>query len=134
MIAFTIRRNGFQIFQELDDAGDCLGTQTVEGDEWYDAEESYISDQDNPGRRQNNSNISRISSLFTEECDKIINLAILKDHGLAGVTLALKNLAYGFCDNNARFHGRDHIGPFIADFCSRSDVRNKVVLHLIDGW
>jgi hypothetical protein len=29
VIAFTIRRNGFQIFQELDDAGDCLGTQTV---------------------------------------------------------------------------------------------------------
>jgi uncharacterized protein (DUF362 family) len=76
---------------------------------------------------------SRLSRIFTTDCDKIINLAILKDHGLAGVTLTLKNVAFGVCDNNSRFHGRDRIGPFIADFCAREDVRQKFVLHVIDG-
>ena len=76
---------------------------------------------------------SRISSLFTTECNKHINLAILKDHGLSGVTLCLKNIAYGVCDNNSRFHGRAKIHNFIADFCARDDVKKKFVLHVIDG-
>jgi uncharacterized protein (DUF362 family) len=99
----------------------------------YDPDIAYVSDFDNPDQRQDGSTASRLSSLFTRDCDKIINMAILKDHGLSGVTLTLKNLAYGLCDNNRRFHGPKHIGPFIADFCARSDVRKKVVLHLIDG-
>ncbi|MFH1811507.1 MAG: DUF362 domain-containing protein [Pseudomonadota bacterium] len=76
---------------------------------------------------------SRLSSIFTTECNKHVNLAILKDHGLAGVTLTLKNIAYGVCDNNRRFHGREDIGPFIADFCARDDVRQRFVLHVVDG-
>jgi uncharacterized protein (DUF362 family) len=60
-------------------------------------------------------------------------MPILKDHGLCGVTLSLKNIAYGLCENNARFHGPEYIGPFIADFCSLPEVRKKVVLHILDG-
>jgi uncharacterized protein (DUF362 family) len=52
---------------------------------------------------------------------------------MCGVTLSLKNLAYGLCENNARFHGPEHIGPFIADFCALPEVKNKVVLHILDG-
>lgn len=99
----------------------------------YDPDVAYVSDFDNPDQRQNGSTASRLSSVFTRDCDKIINMAILKDHGMSGVTLTLKNLAYGLCDNNRRFHGPKHIGPFIADFCARPDVRKKAVLHLIDG-
>ncbi len=99
----------------------------------YDPDVSYVSDFDNPEQRQDGSTASRISSIFTRDCDKIINMAILKDHGLSGVTLTLKNLAYGLCDNNRRFHGPKHIGPFMADFCARPDIRKKVVLHLVDG-
>lgn len=76
---------------------------------------------------------SRLSRIFTSECNKQVNLAILKDHGLAGVTLCLKNIAYGACDNNRRYHGRESIGPFISDFCARDDVRQRFVLHVIDG-
>jgi uncharacterized protein (DUF362 family) len=76
---------------------------------------------------------SLFSSIFTRDCDKVINLAILKDHSNAGVTLCLKNLAYGICNNNSRFHKPPYIGPFIADFCAQPLVRKKVVLHLIDG-
>lgn len=93
----------------------------------------YETDFDNPKKRTNNSKISYLSKIFTQECDKHINLAILKDHGLSGVTLCLKNLAYGLCGNNARCHGRKHIGPFISDFCSIPVVKKKTVLHIIDG-
>jgi uncharacterized protein (DUF362 family) len=76
---------------------------------------------------------SRFSSIFTKECDKVINLAILKGHNTSGYTMCLKNLAYGLCDNNSRFHKPPHIGPFIAAFCALPLVREKVVLHIIDG-
>lgn len=99
----------------------------------YDPEAAYVSDLDNPAQRQDGSTASRLSRIFTRDCDKVINMAILKDHGMSGVTLTLKNLAYGLCDNNRRFHGPRHIGPFMADLCARPDVRKKVVLHLIDG-
>jgi uncharacterized protein (DUF362 family) len=99
----------------------------------YDPDVAYVSDFDNPDQRQDGSTASRLSSVFTRDCDKVINMAILKDHGMSGVTLTLKNLAYGLCDNNRRFHGPKHIGPFISDFCAHPDVRKKVVLHLVDG-
>jgi len=99
----------------------------------YDPDAAYVSDFDNPGQREGGSTASRLSSVFTRDCDKVINMAILKDHGMSGVTLTLKNLAYGLCDNNRRFHGPEYIGPFIAGFCARPDVRKKVVLHLVDG-
>lgn len=99
----------------------------------FDPEARFVSDRDDPDERSKNGTASRLSRLFTTECDKLINLAILKDHRLAGVTLSLKNIAYGICDNNRRFHGRDLIGPFIADVCARPDVRRKFVLHVVDA-
>ncbi len=93
---------------------------------------SYVSDFDNPDEREGGTS-SLISSIFTKECDKVINLAVLKDHGLSGYTMCLKNLAYGLCNNNNRFHKAPHIGPFIAGFCAQPLVRKKVVLHLVDG-
>ncbi|MCP4602657.1 MAG: DUF362 domain-containing protein [Proteobacteria bacterium] len=100
----------------------------------YDLKKPYTSKSDNPERRdKKNGYDSPFSAIFTKDCDKIINMAILKDHVLAGVTLCLKNLAYGITNNNARFHGRKHIGPFIADICDYPEVKKKTVLHIIDG-
>jgi len=76
---------------------------------------------------------SAFSSIFTKECDKIINMAILKDHNTSGYTMCLKNLAFGVCDNNDRFHKLDCIGPFIAGVCAHPEVRKRVVLHMIDA-
>jgi uncharacterized protein (DUF362 family) len=112
----------------------CFGTEDRGSTlDRSDPKARYDSKRDSADGRKGGSSASRLSAIFTKECDKIVNLAILKDHGLAGVTLTLKNLAFGLCDNNRRFHGREEIGPFIADFCARPDVRNKVVLHMIDG-
>ncbi len=111
------------------------GTETLEeGKNYFDPDFVYTSDFDNPERRSKERGIdSLFSSIFTKACDKVINMAILKDHSLSAVTLCLKNLAYGLSDNNARFHGPDHIGPFISDFCNHPMVKKKVVLHMIDG-
>jgi len=112
----------------------CFGTEDRTSTlDRSDAKARYASKRDSADGRKDGSSASRLSSIFTSECDKIVNLAILKDHGLAGVTLTLKNLAFGLCDNNRRFHAREDIGPFIADFCARPDVKQKVVLHMIDG-
>ena len=148
LTAFGIRENAIIVWDRFEtqmrdckfafntsEAGVCVyGTDAL--DEYvrrYDPDIAYVSDFDNPDQRQEGSIASRLSSVFTRDCDKVINMAILKDHGMSGVTLTLKNLAYGLCDNNRRFHGPKHIGPFISDFCARPDVRKKVVLHLVDG-
>ena len=109
-------------------------TETYRGDDDYlDKEQAYISTKDSSMRREDGSPASRLSRIYTEDCNKQINLAILKDHGLAGVTLCLKNIAFGICDNNRRFHSRDDIGPFISGFCNQKGVMDKFALHVIDG-
>ena len=99
----------------------------------FDPEYIYKSEFDNPEKRDENGIICRFSNIFTKQCDKIINMAILKDHVLAGVTLCLKNISYGICNNNGRFHGPDHISTFITDIYSLPEVRDKIVLNIIDG-
>lgn len=112
----------------------CYGTEALDAaNDKFDSGLTYVSELDNPRQRDNGSTASRFSRIFSRETDKVINLAILKDHGLSAVTLCLKNLAYGLCDNNRRFHGPAFIGPFLADFCAHPEVRKKVVLHMIDG-
>jgi uncharacterized protein (DUF362 family) len=113
----------------------CYGTISTDEmiSDRLDQDVVYSSENDDPDKREDGGTDSYFTKIFTQECDKIINMPILKDHGLSGVTLSLKNLAYGLCENNARFHGRDHIGPFIADFCALPMVKNKVVLHILDG-
>lgn len=121
-------------FNDSDQSCRVYGTDALDESVMrYDPDVVYESDFDNPKQREGGSTVSRFSSIFTRECDKVINMAILKDHGLSGVTLTLKNLAYGLCDNNGRFHGPQHIGPFISSFCARPEVGKKVVLHMIDG-
>lgn len=112
----------------------CYGTiaSNKEGD-LIDEEVFFESDFDNPEKREESGTRSYFSKLFSQHCDKIINLPVLKDHRLSGVTLCLKNVAYGICENNSRFHGEEHIGPFIADLCAHPQVREKVVLHILDG-
>jgi len=111
----------------------CYGT-IVRGREnnLIDEEVFFESDFDNPEKREESGTRSYFSKIFTQHCDKIINLPILKDHRLSGVTLCLKNVAYGICENNNRFHGEEHIGPFIADVCALPQVREKIVLHILD--
>jgi uncharacterized protein (DUF362 family) len=91
-----------------------------------------------PGRQNPRDDRYRRSHLSqtVKRVDKIINLAVLKDHGSGGVTLALKNMSHGFVNNVARSHGGpafNSCNVFIPAVVSMPQIRSKVVLHVVDG-
>jgi uncharacterized protein (DUF362 family) len=91
-----------------------------------------------PGYDINNLTARRsyASRFITSEVNKLINLAVLKDHQSAGVTLCLKNLSHGSVNNVARSHATvsmNTCGAFIPAVVSMPVIRNKVVLNILDG-
>ena len=73
---------------------------------------------------------------ITKEVNKLVNLAVLKDHQSAGITLALKNLSHGLVNNVNRSHATKTLnvcGAFIPAVVSIPVIRNKAVLHVLDG-
>lgn len=74
---------------------------------------------------------SFFSKLVTEACSVIINVPVLKDHDLAGVSLALKSF-FGAIHNPNKYHfGNLH--QAIVDVNRQEGVRRKTVLHLLDA-
>ena len=79
---------------------------------------------------------SYAAHFITREVNKLINLPVLKDHQSAGVTLALKNLSHGLVNNVSRSHSSSTLnacGSFIPGVVSMPVIRNKAVLHVLDG-
>lgn len=74
---------------------------------------------------------SLMSRTMSRTCDVVINLPVLKDHGIAGVTMALKNL-FGAIHNPNKYHG--NVGnPYVADVYMLPPIRRKVRLAICDG-
>ena len=76
------------------------------------------------------------SRFITKEVNKLINLPVLKDHQSAGVTLALKNLSHGLVNNVSGSHAtisHNSCGSFIPAVVSLPVIRNKTILHIMDG-
>jgi uncharacterized protein (DUF362 family) len=74
---------------------------------------------------------SCLSKTLTQVCDAVINLPVLKDHGIAGVTVALKNL-FGAIHNPNKYHLT--VGnPYVADVNMLPPIRQKVRLHICDA-
>ncbi len=74
---------------------------------------------------------SLVSRTLTQVCDAVINLPVLKDHGIAGVTLALKNV-FGSIHNPNKYH--TNVGdPYIADVNMLPQIRQKLRLHICDA-
>lgn len=91
-----------------------------------------------PGYDINNLTARRsyAAHFITKEVNKLINLPVLKDHQSAGVTLALKNLSHGLVNNVCRSHSSNTLnacGAFIPAVVSMPVIRNKTVLHVLDG-
>jgi hypothetical protein len=61
-----------------------------------------------------------------DQCDAIINLPVPKQHGMAGVTVSLKN-HYGSVDRPGRLHG-NWCDPAIAELNAHPTVRDKTRL------
>ena len=61
---------------------------------------------------------------------------MLKDHGSAGVTGALKNMSHGSVNNVARSHATPETNAcntFIPQVVAHPILRKKFVLHVMDG-
>lgn len=74
---------------------------------------------------------SLLSRTLTRVCDAVINLPVLKDHGIVGVTLALKNL-FGVIHNPNKYHLTAG-DPYVADVCMLPPVRQKIRLTICDA-
>ncbi|MCI0718543.1 MAG: DUF362 domain-containing protein [Acidobacteria bacterium] len=92
---------------------------------------------------------SNLMKLVTQRVTKIINVPNVKDHGAAGVTGCLKNIAYGSFSNVARSHreigrgnpeilrnpeaGKSHTYSFVATLAAVEPLRSRTVLQIMDG-
>lgn len=74
---------------------------------------------------------SLVSQIVSSMCDVIINLPTLKDHSIAGVTGALKNM-FGAIHNPNKYHLYNG-NPYIADVNMLPSIRNKVRLTIMDA-
>jgi uncharacterized protein (DUF362 family) len=74
---------------------------------------------------------SLMSRTMSRTCDAVISLPVLKDHGIAGVTMALKNF-FGAIHNPNKYHG--NVGnPYVADVYMLPPIRQKVRLTICDA-
>jgi len=63
------------------------------------------------------------------ECDALINMPILKNHGMSGLSFAMKNY-YGTINQPSRFH--DNIGICIAELNALAPIRERTRLIIGD--
>jgi uncharacterized protein (DUF362 family) len=73
----------------------------------------------------------RFSKILTRECAMIINVPILKDHSMSGLTFAMKNM-YGVVEKPWELHGGG-CNPGIADLNAFPVIRQKIKLTIGDA-
>src|SRR5207302_1147381 len=78
---------------------------------------------------------SNLIGLIADPFTKIINVPNMKDHGAAGVTGCLKNIAYGSFSNVARSHSgfKTNTYSFIGTLAAVEPLRSRTVLAIMDG-
>jgi len=74
---------------------------------------------------------SLLAKTLTQVCEAVINLPVLKDHGIAGVTIALKSM-FGAIHNPNKYHV-NVCNPYVADVNMLPPIRQKVRLHICDA-
>jgi uncharacterized protein (DUF362 family) len=73
---------------------------------------------------------SMISQVLVD-ADAIINVPVLKDHGIVGISCAMKNF-FGVIHNPNKYHL--NVGnPYVADLCSSDLIKDKVKLNICDA-
>ena len=78
---------------------------------------------------------SSLIRMVAERFTKIVNVPNIKDHGAAGVTGCLKNIAYGNFSNVARSHAGSvtNTYSFIGTLAAVEPLRSRTVLQVMDG-
>jgi hypothetical protein len=124
--------------QQIDIKGADGLTDKYERMSGYDPDEFVVMemvghDQDPKDERTRR---SHLGLLVTRRVNKIVMLPVLKDHGSAGVTGALKNMSHGLVNNVCRSHSTHDTNTciqFIPEIVSHPIIRKKCVLHIMDG-
>ncbi len=75
---------------------------------------------------------SCVARILTQKITALINLPVLKNHRAAGVTLALKNIAFGVTNNSRPWHN-NNCNPMIPEVCAMPVVKEKYRLSLLDA-
>lgn len=73
----------------------------------------------------------RLSKILTRECAIVINVPILKDHEMAGLTFSMKNMC-GVVDRPETLHG-NNCNPAVADLNCIPSIRDKVCITIGDA-
>jgi len=127
----------YAVAQRLQDAG-LVAENILIFDRTDDelASAGYTLNESGPGVRCHGSRgegteaaLSQGTVRFFQEfdiCDAIVNLPIPKQHGMSGISVALKN-HYGSVDRPGRLHGNS-CDPGIAELNAQSNVRDKTRL------
>lgn len=74
---------------------------------------------------------SCFSRIITDFCTALVNVPVLKDHDLAGVTLGMKNF-FGAIHNPNKYHDNS-CSPYVADLNSHPLIRDRLRLIVCDG-
>jgi len=74
---------------------------------------------------------SLFSTVLTDRLTASVSLAVLKDHGMAGVTAGMKNY-FGAIHNPNKYHD-DHCDPAVADLSDAPPVRTRHRLTILDA-
>ena len=74
---------------------------------------------------------SLVSRIITQYATALINVGVLKDHNLAGLSAGMKNL-YGAIHNPNRYHEHG-CDPFVAEVTALGPIRARLRLTVIDA-
>ncbi len=74
---------------------------------------------------------SLVTKILTESVNHSINLPLLKDHSIAGMSAGLKNM-YGAIHNPNKYHNTN-CSPYCADINNLTPIRDKHSLTILDA-
>jgi len=74
---------------------------------------------------------SLVSRILTDEVASSINLPVLKDHSVAGLSGGLKNI-YGVINNPNKYHD-NNCDPYAAQILGLAPIKEKLKLTIIDA-
>lgn len=124
--------------QQIDIHGDDMKTGNLDHTTGYDPDEfmtmELVGKQQDP--KDERTRRSHLGLLVTRRVNKLILLPVLKDHGSAGVTGALKNMSHGLVNNVCRSHSTfdtNVCNQFIPQVVTHPIIRKKCVLQIMDG-
>jgi uncharacterized protein (DUF362 family) len=74
---------------------------------------------------------AQFSKIISRQCTATVNVPVLKDHNIAGLSLGLKNY-FGAIPNPNKFHG-SNCDPYVADLNMAPQIREKNKLVICDA-